>query len=84
MSRKSPKNHLTQDGDDHHQDLRSDGKAPLSEIAKKVRAIEINTRRFSTASLAGQYRSRFRGQGMQGHQDHHAHLFAGTGQPGPG
>jgi uncharacterized protein (DUF58 family) len=46
-------------------DIREAGRAPLSEVAKKVKRIEIVTGRQSTAHLSGQYRSRFRGQGVQ-------------------
>lgn len=46
-------------------EIRESGRAPLSEIAKKVKRIEIITGRHSAAQLSGQYRSRFRGQGVQ-------------------
>ena len=51
--------------DENTADLRSAGLAPLSNIAKKVKEVEIVTRKPSAARLAGQYKSRFRGQGMQ-------------------
>jgi uncharacterized protein (DUF58 family) len=46
-------------------ELRTAGKAPLSDIAKKVKEVELVTRRKSAAMLAGDYKSRFKGQGMQ-------------------
>ena len=46
-------------------EIRESGRAPLSEIAKKVKRIEIVTGRHSVNQLSGQYRSRFRGQGVQ-------------------
>jgi len=46
-------------------DIRTSGRAPLSEIAKKVKEVELITRRKSSAMLAGDYKSRFKGQGMQ-------------------
>jgi uncharacterized protein (DUF58 family) len=47
------------------EELRTAGKAPLSEIARKVKEVELVTRRKSAAMLAGDYKSRFKGQGMQ-------------------
>jgi uncharacterized protein (DUF58 family) len=46
-------------------ELRTSGRAPLSEVAKKVQSIEILTKKKSSVRLAGEYRSRFKGQGMQ-------------------
>lgn len=46
-------------------EIREAGKAPLSEIAKRVKRIEISTRKKADVVMTGQYRSRFRGQGMQ-------------------
>ena len=46
-------------------ELRESGKAPLSDIAKRVKRIEIATRKKADVVMTGQYRSRFRGQGMQ-------------------
>lgn len=46
-------------------DLRESGRAPLSEIAKSVKKLEIIAKRKAESVLAGQYKSRFRGQGMQ-------------------
>jgi uncharacterized protein (DUF58 family) len=46
-------------------ELREAGKNPLSEIARKVKRLEIATKKKSDVLLSGQYRSRFRGQGMQ-------------------
>lgn len=40
------------------------GRAIPSEILKKIRQIEIRTRRLVSESLAGQYHSAFKGQGM--------------------
>ena len=48
-----------------YKDLRESGRAPLSETAKHVRNIEITTKKHTDALLSGQYKSRFRGQGMQ-------------------
>lgn len=47
------------------EELRTAGRAPLSEIAKKVKEVELVTRRKTAAMLAGDYKSRFKGQGMQ-------------------
>ena len=46
-------------------ELRESGKNPLSEIARRVKRLEISTKKKSDVLLSGQYRSRFRGQGMQ-------------------
>lgn len=46
-------------------ELRESGRAPLSEVAKRVKEVELVTRKKSSAILAGQYKSRFKGQGMQ-------------------
>lgn len=46
-------------------EIREGGRAPLSEITKQVKRIEITTRKKTASQLAGQYKSRFRGQGMQ-------------------
>lgn len=46
-------------------EIRTAGRAPLSEIARKVKEVELITRRKSAAMLAGDYKSRFKGQGMQ-------------------
>lgn len=46
-------------------ELRESGRAPLSEIAKRVKEVELVTRKKSSAILSGQYKSRFKGQGMQ-------------------
>lgn len=46
-------------------ELRAAGRAPLSEVAKKVKHVEVITKRKSSAMLAGEYKSRFKGQGMQ-------------------
>jgi len=53
--------------DEQNQDteeIRTSGRAPLSEIARKVKEVELITRRKSAAMLAGDYKSRFKGQGM--------------------
>ena len=47
------------------EDLRSEGRSPLSSQSKHVKRIELGNQRLSQSALAGQYRSRFRGQGMQ-------------------
>lgn len=46
-------------------ELRESGHAPMSELAKKVKEIELVTRKYSSSQLLGQYKSRFKGQGMQ-------------------
>lgn len=46
-------------------EIRASGRAPLSEIARKVKEVELVTRRKSAAMLSGDYKSRFKGQGMQ-------------------
>ena len=46
-------------------EIRESGRAPLSEIARRVKEVELVTRKKSAASLAGDYKSRFKGQGMQ-------------------
>ena len=46
-------------------EIRAAGRAPLSEVAKQVKHVELVTKRKSSALLAGDYRSRFKGQGMQ-------------------
>lgn len=47
------------------EEIRTAGRAPLSEIAKKVKEVELVTRKKSSAMLSGEYKSRFKGQGMQ-------------------
>lgn len=46
-------------------EIRNAGRAPLSEVAKQVKHVELVTKRKSSALLAGDYKSRFKGQGMQ-------------------
>jgi uncharacterized protein (DUF58 family) len=46
-------------------EIRAAGRVPLSDIAKKVKEVELVTRRKSAAMLSGEYKSRFKGQGMQ-------------------
>ena len=46
-------------------EIREMGKAPLTEVAKRVREVELVTKKKSTSILSGQYRSRFKGQGVQ-------------------
>ncbi len=48
-----------------HTELRESGKAPLTDLAKKVKEIEIATKKRMSTLLSGQYKSRFKGQGMQ-------------------
>lgn len=55
---------LDEDPDWESSEIRAAGRAPLSEIAKKVKEVELITRRKSAAMLAGEYKSRFKGQGM--------------------
>jgi uncharacterized protein (DUF58 family) len=47
------------------EEIRSSGRAPLSKIGKQVKQVEIITKKNSSDILAGEYRSRFKGQGMQ-------------------
>lgn len=51
--------------DHHNEELRSEGRAPLSEIARKVKQIEMSTLRKMQSKMLGDYKSRFKGQGMQ-------------------
>ena len=37
----------------------------ISDVARKVKHVELTTKKHSSTQLLGQYRSRFRGQGMQ-------------------
>ncbi len=46
-------------------ELRSSGRAPLSKIGKQVKQVEILTKKNSSDLLSGEYKSRFKGQGMQ-------------------
>ncbi len=61
---KPPTGQSSTDPDPETREIRESGRAPLSEIAKKVKEVELVTRRKSAALLAGEYKSRFRGQGM--------------------
>ena len=63
--RKKDKEASDQDAEREAEEIRTAGRAPLSEIAKKVKEVELITRRKSAAMLAGDYKSRFKGQGMQ-------------------
>ncbi|MGZ3737025.1 MAG: DUF58 domain-containing protein, partial [Bdellovibrionota bacterium] len=47
------------------EEIRAAGRAPMGDIAKRVKEVELITRRKSAAMLAGEYKSRFKGQGMQ-------------------
>ncbi len=46
-------------------ELRESGRAPLSEITRQVKRVEVVTKRKSQTQLSGDYKSRFRGQGVQ-------------------
>ncbi|MGE3261121.1 MAG: DUF58 domain-containing protein [Bacteriovoracia bacterium] len=46
-------------------EIRAAGRAPLSTVAKQVKHVELVTKKKSSALLAGDYKSRFKGQGMQ-------------------
>ncbi len=46
-------------------EIRASGKAPLSKVAKQVKHVELVTKKKSSAMLSGEYKSRFKGQGMQ-------------------
>jgi uncharacterized protein (DUF58 family) len=45
-------------------EIRAAGRAPLSDVAKQVKHVELVTKKKSSALLSGDYRSRFKGQGM--------------------
>lgn len=47
------------------EELRSSGRAPLSKIGKQVKQVEIVTKKNASELLSGEYKSRFKGQGMQ-------------------
>jgi uncharacterized protein (DUF58 family) len=47
------------------EEIRAAGRAPMSDIAKRVKEVELITRRKSAAMLSGEYKSRFKGSGMQ-------------------
>lgn len=63
LKRGKPENDREIDRDT--EEIRTAGRAPLSDIAKKVKEVELITRRKSAAMLSGDYKSRFKGQGMQ-------------------
>lgn len=46
-------------------EIRAAGRAPLSQVAKQVKHVELVTKKKSSALLSGEYKSRFKGQGMQ-------------------
>jgi uncharacterized protein (DUF58 family) len=46
-------------------EIRNAGRAPFSAVAKQVKHVELVTKKNSSAHLAGDYKSRFKGQGMQ-------------------
>ncbi len=48
-----------------NEEIRSSGRAPLTDIAKRVKEVELVSKRKMSTALSGQYRSRFKGQGMQ-------------------
>ncbi len=47
------------------EEIRASGRAPLSEVAKQVKGVELVTKRKMSTLLSGDYKSRFKGQGMQ-------------------
>ena len=51
--------------DQNDEEIRTAGRAPLSKIAKEVKRVELITKKKSSAELSGEYKSRFKGQGMQ-------------------
>ena len=65
LKRKGPPKDPESAGTSNAEELRTAGKAPLSEIARKVKEVELVTRKKTAAMLAGEYKSRFKGQGMQ-------------------
>lgn len=46
-------------------ELRAGGQAPLTKVAKQVKHVEVVTKKKSSMLLSGEYKSRFKGQGMQ-------------------
>lgn len=46
-------------------EIRAAGRAPMSKVAKQVKHVELITKKKSSALLSGEYKSRFKGQGMQ-------------------
>jgi uncharacterized protein (DUF58 family) len=46
-------------------EIRAAGRAPMSKVAKQVKHVELVTKKKSSALLSGEYKSRFKGQGMQ-------------------
>lgn len=46
-------------------ELRESGRAPLTEMARKVKQVEIATKKRMSTLMSGQYKSRFKGHGMQ-------------------
>jgi uncharacterized protein (DUF58 family) len=62
--RKSPRS-APQPVSEDEGEIRAAGRAPLSRIARQVKKVELVTRKKSSALLSGEYKSRFKGQGMQ-------------------
>jgi uncharacterized protein (DUF58 family) len=46
-------------------DLRTGGQAPLTKVSKAVKHVEVVTKKKTSTLLSGEYKSRFKGQGMQ-------------------
>lgn len=46
-------------------EIRTAGRAPLSQVARQVKHVELVTKKKTSTQLSGEYKSRFKGQGMQ-------------------
>jgi uncharacterized protein (DUF58 family) len=46
-------------------DLREGGQAPLTKVSRQVKHVEVVTKKKTSTLLSGEYKSRFKGQGMQ-------------------
>ncbi|MCO5144062.1 MAG: DUF58 domain-containing protein [Oligoflexia bacterium] len=47
------------------EEIRASGRVPFNEITKKVKKLELTAKEKSNTILSGEYKSRFKGQGMQ-------------------
>lgn len=47
------------------EEIRASGRVPFNEITKKVKKLELTAKEKSNTVLSGEYKSRFKGQGMQ-------------------
>lgn len=46
-------------------ELRTGGQAPLTRVSRQVKQVEVVTKKKTSMLLSGEYKSRFKGQGMQ-------------------